>query len=112
MDWGDKTLEQKVAFLLSVKKTLLAQNLVTNGSSINEEIALLYEKENRFDEALNYIKESIELSKRDSSFANQYIYSKLAYRLLKKAGKPEEAIAMADRMIALKDSVTRMQWHY
>ena len=109
MDWGDKTLEQKVDFLLSVKKTLLAQNLVTNGSSINEEIALLYEKENRFDEALSYIKESIELSKRDSSFANQYIYSKLAYRLLKKAGKPEEAIAMADRMIALKDSVTRMQ---
>lgn len=109
MDWGDKTPEQKVAFLLSVKKTLLAQNLVTNGSSINEEIALLYEKENRFDEALGYIKESIELSKRDSSFANQYIYSKLAYRLLKKAGKPEEAIAMADRMIALKDSVIRMQ---
>jgi two-component sensor histidine kinase len=109
LDWGEKTLDQKVDFLLSVKKILLAQNLVTNGSNINEEIALLYEKENRFDEAVHYIKESIELSKRDSSYANQYIYSKIAYRLLKKAGKQEEAIVMADKMIALKDSVTRIQ---
>jgi two-component sensor histidine kinase len=109
MDWGNKTLEEKVAFLLSVKKTLLAQNLVTNGSNINEEIALLYENEKKYDEALKYIRESIELSKRDSSFANQYIYSKVAYRLLKKAGKSFEAVEMADRMIALKDSVTRIQ---
>jgi len=109
MDWGDKTLEQKVQFLLLVKKTLLEQGLVTNGTGINEEIALLYENEKKYDEALKYIRESIELSKRDSSFANQYIYSKVAYRLLKKAGKSFEAVEMADRMIALKDSVTRIQ---
>ncbi len=109
MDWGDKTLEQKVEFLLSVKKTLLAQGLIMNSSTINEEVALLYENEKRYEDALKYIQESIELSKRDSSFANQYIYSKVAYRLLKNAGKQEEAIAMADKMIALKDSVTRMQ---
>ena len=42
---------------------MLAEKFLTNGSLVNEEIASLYEKEGRFDEALKYVEESIVIAK-------------------------------------------------
>ena len=110
IDWDKETkLETKVEFLKNVRNKLLTESFIVNGSLVNEEIAALYEKEGRFDEALKYIEENIPLSAKESNSSDLYIYSKIAYRLLKKTGRIKEAGEMADRLFALKDSITSKQ---
>lgn len=83
--WAKETpLESKVEFFKNVRDKLLAEKFLTNGSLVNEEIASLYEKEGRFDEALKYVEESIVIAKLESNASNMYIYNKMAYRLLKR----------------------------
>lgn len=108
--WAKETpLESKVEFFKNVRDKLLAEKFLTNGSLVNEEIASLYEKEGRFDEALKYVEESIVIAKLESNASNMYIYNKMAYRLLKKGGRLKEANDVADKVFALKDSITARQ---
>lgn len=110
VNWGkETTLNTKVDFLKNVKEKLLKERFVTNASLVNEEIAILYEKEGLYDDALKYIRSSIEIATQDSNASNTYIYNKIAYRLLKKGGYVKEANEVADRLFALKDSISQRQ---
>ena len=110
VEWGkETTLPAKVLFLTTVRDKLLEDNFIINASLVNEEIAGLYEKENQFAEALKYIQYSIRLSENEKNASNMYVYSKTAYRILKKAGQTKEANEMADRLFALKDSIATRQ---
>jgi len=109
IDWGDKKADEKIAFLKEVKQSLLSGGNFINGALVNEEIAKIYEQEKKFDEALKYIDESIKISEKDNSSVNIYVYNKVAYRILKKAGRLKEANEKADKLFELKDSITRKQ---
>lgn len=109
IDWGKTGFVDKVTFLQNVKQKLLSNGNFINGALLNEEISKLYEQENRFDEALKYIDESLHLAEQENSSSNIYIYNKIAYRLLKKCGRLKEANERADKLFALKDSLSVKQ---
>jgi two-component sensor histidine kinase len=109
MDWGNTKPAEKIGFLKNVKQNLLTEGNFINGAVVNEEIAKIYEEEKQYEEALKYIDESIRIAEKDNSSINIYVYNKVAYRLLKKAGKLKEANEMADKLFALKDSITKKQ---
>jgi two-component system, sensor histidine kinase PdtaS len=109
MDWGDKNTGEKISFLKNVKQNLLSEGNFINGALVNEEIAKIFEEDKQYEEALKYIDESIRIAEKDNSSINIYMYNKVAYRLLKKAGKLKEAAEKADKLFSLKDSLTKKQ---
>jgi two-component sensor histidine kinase len=102
-------LEKKVEFMKDVKQQLLKGGFVVNGALANNYIAGFYEEAGHYDEALKYISENQELCMIDNNLNNLYVNTNAAYRLLKKAGRDKEAIAVADRLFSLKDSIIRLQ---
>ncbi len=107
VNWGNTPIAERINFYKSVKQKLINEGFFNNASTVSEEIYNIYEVNNQFDEALKYANESIDLSAKDGSSSNVYIYTKAAYRILKKAGRLQEAADMADKLFALKDSITQ-----
>jgi len=108
-DFGDVPLSQKITFLQSVADALIKGNDLKNASVALSEASGLYENNNQPTEALKYMRQGLSLAEKANNLTNQYIYSRAIYRLLKKAGKNEEAIVVADKVMVLKDSVIKIQ---
>ena len=108
-DWKQQPFEKKVAFMENVKKELLKEGALSNAALANIYLAEFYEQENQAATALTYALENKRLLENDRELTNTYTNEKLLYRLLKKTGKTTEAVATADRLFALKDSLIRMQ---
>lgn len=109
VEWQKIPLNEKVAFMKNVKQELLKGGYVINGALANNYIAGFYEEAGQYDEALKYIRESQVLCEQDQNLNNLYVNVCAAYRLLKKAGREQEAIEVADRLFSLKDSIVRLQ---
>jgi two-component sensor histidine kinase len=110
MDWGtDATLITKIDFLKEVRNRLLQENFGINAAIVNSQIVNLYENEKKYEEALQYVTEGIAIAEKNKITADRLIFAKTAYRIYKKMGNNAAAADMADKVFALKDSVTRMQ---
>jgi two-component sensor histidine kinase len=109
MDWTKTPLAQKVEFMTNVKNTLLKGGFITNAGLANNYIALFYEENGQYNEAVKYLLENQELSALEKNVNNIYINTKALYRLLKKAGRKDEAFIVADRLLVLKDSIIKIQ---
>jgi two-component sensor histidine kinase len=108
-DFGDVPVSKKASFLQSVANDLVKESDYKNASVALSQASGFYEKDNQPAEALKYMRQSLALAEKGNNLPNQYIFSKALYRLLKKAGKNEEAIAAADRVLAIKDSMIKIQ---
>lgn len=107
--FGDIPVSKKTAFLQSVADVLVKESDYKNAAVALSQASSFYEDDKQPEEALKYMRQSLALAEKGKNPTNQYIFSKSIYRLLKKAGKNEEAIAAADRAMALKDSIIKMQ---
>jgi two-component sensor histidine kinase len=107
--FGNIPVSKKAAFLQSVADVLVKESDYKNAGVALSQASAFYESDNQPAVALNYMTQCLQLAEKGRSLTNQYIYSKAMYRLLKKAGKNEEAIAAADKAMALKDSIIKMQ---
>ena len=108
-DFGNVPLSKKISFLQSVADALVMGSDFKNASVALSEASGVYERDNQPAEALKYMRQSLTLAEKGNSLLNQYIYSRAIFRLLKKAGKNEEAIVAADKVLALKDSMIKIQ---
>ncbi|MBL7701421.1 MAG: hypothetical protein JNM14_04185 [Ferruginibacter sp.] len=108
-DFGDIPVSQKAAFLQSVADVLIKESDFKNASVALSQASSFYEEDKQPAEALKYMRQSLALSEKSANLPNQYIFSKAMYRLLKKAGKNDEAIAAADKAMSLKDSIIKTQ---
>ncbi|MBI5858800.1 MAG: hypothetical protein HZB42_14305 [Sphingobacteriales bacterium] len=107
--WTKNNPEERMAFMIKVRETSLAggnyqQAILANGYIIN-----YYEKNKQFAEAIKYAEENERLSESSGSVYNMYLSIGLKYSLLKKLGRDKEAVAVVDRLIALKDSIVSLQ---
>ncbi|MES2776688.1 MAG: histidine kinase dimerization/phosphoacceptor domain -containing protein [Bacteroidota bacterium] len=109
IDWGKTPFPERIDFLKNVRQKLISEGFLVNGALVNEEIAIMYEDAKQYDEALKYVEESRKLSEKERFSSNIYMYTKIAYRILKKAGRYEEASQIADKLFALKDSIDTKQ---
>ncbi len=108
-DFGNIPVSQKAAFMQSVAETLVKESDFKNASIALSQASAFYEDDNQPAAALQYMQQSFSLAQKGNSLPNQYIFSKAIYRLLKKAGRNEEAIAAADKTLTLKDSMIKIQ---
>ncbi len=108
-DFGNIPVSQKAAFMQSVAETLVKESDFKNASIALSQASAFYENDDQPAVALQYMQQSFSLAERGNSLPNQYIFSKAIYRLLKKAGRNEEAITAADKTLALKDSMIKIQ---
>jgi two-component sensor histidine kinase len=108
-DFGNIPVSQKAAFMQSVAEALIKESDFKNASVAFSQASALYENDNQPAVAMQYMQQSFSLAEKGNSLSNQYIFSKAIYRLLKKAGKKEEAITAADKTLALKDSMIKIQ---
>jgi two-component sensor histidine kinase len=109
INWDEKAFEKKVTFMQAVKNELQRRRSPVNAAFANNYIASFYEKANQPDSALKYIRENQRLFEQDKDFGNLYTNTRIAYNLLKKAGREEAAIAEADKLFSLKDSIIKLQ---
>lgn len=109
IDWSTAPLDQKVQFMTRVRDDLQKNGFLMNAALANNYIAGFYEQKQQYEEALKYIVANRELIILETDINNLYINTKIHYRLLKKAGRHAEAVTVADRMFALKDSIIKIQ---
>lgn len=102
-------LEKKVAFMQSVKLELQKAGHPVKAAEANNYMADFYEQAGKPMEALKYITENQEFFNKENDFVNLYNNSKIAYRLMKKAGMETEALLEADKLMILKDSLITLQ---
>lgn len=108
IDWNKKPLDEKVAFMKQVNETLVRSGSRVNGALANNYIARFYEEENEPGKALDYIRQNQELFNKESDIKNLYLNTRIAYRLLKKARRFEEAVQEADQLLVLRDSIIQL----
>lgn len=108
-DFGKIPTSQKAAFLQSVADVLAKESDYKNASVTLSQASAFYENDKQPAEALRYMRQCLALAEKGANLPNQYIFSKAIYRLLKKAGKNDEAIVAADKAMALKDSIIKTQ---
>ncbi|MBL7740295.1 MAG: hypothetical protein JNK14_13855 [Chitinophagaceae bacterium] len=104
-DLEKMTLAEKVIFLQSVKTALLKNGDTVNAAFSNSVISRIHEDNGQALQALPYMKENMEWTKREGNLLNHFIYSKAAFRLLIKAAQYADAFAMSDYLFAVKDSL-------
>lgn len=108
-DWKKEPLEKKVLFMENVKRELDKAGHVGKAALANIYIAGFFEGVNQPDTALTYIRENQRVFEKQKDIISLYSNTSIAYRLLKKAGKLEDAIKEADKLFSLKDSIIRIQ---
>jgi len=109
IDWAKEPFDKKITFMQSVKKAFLKNGAVSNAALSNFYLAGFYEENNQEEEALRFIRENDRSAYLGRDIINLYTNTKMLYRLLKKTGKTAEAMAAADRLFTLKDSLIRLQ---
>jgi two-component sensor histidine kinase len=102
-------LEKKVLFMENVKQQLNKGAHIVRAAQANNYIAEFYEEANQPANALKYIEENKQLFEKGHDIVNLYNNTRIAYRLMKKAGMANEAVLEADRLIMLKDSIIVLQ---
>jgi two-component sensor histidine kinase len=102
-------LEKKVAFMENVKQELSKGGNLVRATEANNYIADFYEEANRPADGLKYIEENVAHFKKENDLVNLLNNTKVAYRLMKKAGMNKEAVSEADKIMALKDSLIALQ---
>ncbi len=109
VDWKKEPFEKKLAFMKNVKEQFLKNGSASNAALANLHLAAFYEENKQFETALEYVMENKRLLEQEKDIIKVYINTKQLYRLLKKAGKIPEAVAEADKIFALKDSILKLQ---
>lgn len=105
VDFSDSTLSGKVKFMTHVKQSLLRNGDTFNAAYANNYIARYYEDNRQPAVALQYIRENLSSFKPSNYPEYAYINTAVAYRLLKKMGRNDEAVHAADQLLKLKDSM-------
>ncbi|MEO8111077.1 MAG: sensor histidine kinase [Ginsengibacter sp.] len=108
-NWQSKSLEEQIKFLQNVKDELINNRSFSNAALASVHMAEIYEESNQPLKALTCAREGNTLLQNEADLNNQYITSKLLYRLLKKTGHDAEAVAEADKLFALRDSILQLQ---
>ncbi len=109
INMGEMTLNKKVDFMTKVKYTLLKNGDEFNAAYANNFIAGFYEENKQYEEALSYIAQNLSEYKPENYLEYQYINTIIYYRLLKKMNRDKEAIAIADTLIKLKETISNTQ---
>ena len=108
-EFGNTLVSKKVEFMQSVAQALIKENDFKNASVAFSQASGFYENDNQPAEALKYMHQSLSLAEKGNNLPNQYIYTKAIYRLLKKTGDNAQATVAADKVLALKDSIIKIQ---
>jgi two-component sensor histidine kinase/tetratricopeptide (TPR) repeat protein len=109
VDWKKEPFEKKLAFMKNVKEQFLSDGSSSNAALANLHLAAFYEENKEYETALEYVLENKRLLEQEKDIIKVYINTKQVYRLLKKAGKISEALAEADKIFVLKDSILKLQ---
>lgn len=104
-DWTTGTTSEKLQFMTTVKESLLRNGDTFNTAYANNFIAKIYEDNNQAEEAYKYIQQNLGPYKPVNHPEYQYINNTAAYRLLKKMGRHEEAVQVADQLFRLRDTI-------
>lgn len=109
LSWTTNKTEDKVRFMEEVKEAAKKSNFYDQILLANSYIISFYEKNKQYDEAIKYAAENETLSAAKRHLFNEYIAARLKLSLMKKAGKMDDAMAAADRLFILKDSMLAIQ---
>ncbi len=108
-NWQSKSFDEKIKFLEIVKAELIKVKSFSNAALASVYMAEVYDENGRLSDALNCVRESNALLQNETELNNQYVVSNLLYKLLKKTGHDTEALAEADKLFALRDSILHLQ---
>ncbi len=102
-------LESNTVFMAKVKDASIQdgnflQAIIANGYSIR-----YYKKKKKFEEALPFVEENIQLSTKINDIQSLYLSLQEKYQLLQNIERHKEATAVADALFLLKDSILNME---
>lgn len=109
VDWSKKSFQERVAFIQNVKADFQKRNMRSNVINANLYLADFYLQEKKYDQALSFMEENRAMLQNETDVIAIYTNEKMLYRLLKLSGRNSEALVVADRLFALKDSLARLQ---
>lgn len=106
IDWGDKTLQEKITFLTNVKKQHIDNGFIGGVALCNYHIASLLEKNNQEEEALKYLYDNRNFYISQDAIADRYPNLKYIYELESKLGKTDKALLTANQLLDLSAKLT------
>lgn len=105
VDWSKKTVAEAVTFLENVKTDFGQRGKPHNVAVTNQHLAEIYEREKQYDKALACLHQNAPLLHGESNLELRFINTRLLYRILKQAGRSDEALAEAGRLFSIKDTL-------
>ena len=106
INWGNKSLKEKVALLQNAKKYHIKNGYYSAAMLANYQIAQVYEANDQAEEALKYLYENRNFFIEKNSIAKRYPNLQYIYQLEKKAGKTADAILTANQLLELTTQLT------
>jgi len=107
--WEKKEMSEKIAFMEAVHDTLLASGNFINAALAYNYIVGFLEEDKQYNRAIGYIRSNQKLFEEKNDLINLYANTRIAYRLLKKAGLYQQAMEEGERLLNMKDSIIQVQ---
>lgn len=106
INWGNKTLEEKVTLLQNAKKFHIKNGYISAAAIANYQIASIYEENDQAEEALKYLYENRNFFIEQNAITDRYPNLKYIYELESKIGKTADALLTANQLLELTAKLT------
>ena len=106
INWGNKTLKEKVTLLESAKKLHIKNGYISAAALANYQIASIYEENDQPEEGLKYLYENRNFFIEQSAVSERYPNLKYIYELEVKTGKTADALLTANQLLGLIAKLT------
>lgn len=105
IDWGNRSLEQKINYIERTKEFNLKNNFQQGAAYSNFYLATLYEEDKQYEKAIGLLKENEVQLVGANELDMQYINAKHIYRIQQKAGLQGDALKTADKLFILNSKL-------
>ena len=106
INWGNKTLKEKVTLLENAKKLHIKNGFISAAALANYQIASIYEENNQPEEGLKYLYENRNFFIEKNAVSERYPNLKYIYELEVKIGKTADALLTANQLLELIAKLT------
>ena len=105
IDWGDRSLEQKISYIEKIKEFNLKNNFLQGAAYSNFYLATLFEEDKQYSKAIELLKENETKLIGVNELDIQYFNAKQIFRIQQKAGLQADALKTADKLFVLNSKL-------
>ncbi len=108
VDWNTKKIDEKVTFINKVKEANIKSGSPSAVAAANLYLVQAYETDKQYNKAIDYLTENEQKYLDPQNLVNQYINLHYKYRIQKKMGSYNDALATGEKMLALSDKLSNV----